>query len=147
MRTAPSAASLRAAISAVELRDLYVTRGLTIEKVGAHFGVAAATIRRRMRDLEVDVRPRGPVSSTRSARLGVQWNADVAYAVGIIATDGCLSGDGRHLTVVSKETSTYYGRFSGVSTSRRASCSATAVVGTVASGCSGRTAPSTGGCS
>ncbi len=31
------------------------------------------------------------------------WSSDLAYVVGLIATDGCLSSDGRHLTVVSKD--------------------------------------------
>jgi hypothetical protein len=32
------------------------------------------------------------------------WSPEVAYAVGLIATDGCLSRDGRHVTVSSKDT-------------------------------------------
>lgn len=31
------------------------------------------------------------------------WSPDFAYAIGLIATDGCLSSDGRHLTLVSKD--------------------------------------------
>lgn len=31
------------------------------------------------------------------------WSSDFAYAVGLIATDGCLSKDGRHLIFVSKD--------------------------------------------
>lgn len=31
------------------------------------------------------------------------WSADLAYVVGIIASDGCLSGDGRHIDVTSKD--------------------------------------------
>ena len=33
----------------------------------------------------------------------VAWTADVAYAIGLIATDGCLSSDGRHLEFCSKD--------------------------------------------
>lgn len=33
----------------------------------------------------------------------VAWSAEIAYAVGLIATDGCLSGDGRHIVFVSKD--------------------------------------------
>lgn len=31
------------------------------------------------------------------------WSADVAYAVGLLVTDGCLSGDGRHIDLTSKD--------------------------------------------
>lgn len=31
------------------------------------------------------------------------WSANLAYAVGLITTDGCLYNDGRHLAFVSKD--------------------------------------------
>lgn len=33
----------------------------------------------------------------------VTWSPELAYAIGLIATDGCLSNDGRHLFFVSKD--------------------------------------------
>ncbi len=33
----------------------------------------------------------------------IEWSPRLAYAVGLIATDGCLSGDGRHITLTSKD--------------------------------------------
>ena len=33
----------------------------------------------------------------------IVWTPDLAYAVGLIATDGCLVGDGRHVAFVSKD--------------------------------------------
>ena len=33
----------------------------------------------------------------------VEWSPELAYAVGLIASDGCLSSDGRHLLFVSKD--------------------------------------------
>jgi len=42
---------------------------------------------------------RGP----KPRREGIVWNADFAYAVGLIASDGNLSPDGRHFVFVSKE--------------------------------------------
>jgi len=36
---------------------------------------------------------------------GIVWNINVAYAIGLITTDGNLSKDGRHLTFVSKDLS------------------------------------------
>lgn len=32
------------------------------------------------------------------------WTSELAYAVGLIATDGCLYNDGRHIALVSKDT-------------------------------------------
>src|SRR5262245_38267293 len=102
MRPGPAPTNLRAAISPEELRELYEGQMRTIAEVAARFGVATTTISRRMLDLGIEARPRGPVSKTRAARAGIEWSAELAYTVGLIATDGCLSGDGRHLSVVSK---------------------------------------------
>ena len=108
MPTAPSPTNLRAAISDSDLRDLYVTQGLTIEQIAARFGLAATTIARRFADLGIRARRRGPLPGTRhgaplSQGQERQWSAELAYAVGLITTDGCLSQDGRHLTMTSKD--------------------------------------------
>ena len=42
---------------------------------------------------------RGP----KPKRKDIVWTPELAYAVGLITTDGCLSNDGRHLTFVSKD--------------------------------------------
>ena len=42
---------------------------------------------------------RGP----KPRRKGVEWSPEFAYAIGLITTDGCLSGDGRHFIFVSKD--------------------------------------------
>ena len=47
-------------------------------------------------------RKRGPgVSRVRETRLA--WTADIAYAVGLAATDGSLARTGRHVSFVSKD--------------------------------------------
>jgi len=33
----------------------------------------------------------------------LQWNNNFAYAIGLLASDGCLSSDGRHLDLTSKD--------------------------------------------
>ncbi len=33
----------------------------------------------------------------------LEWSADFAYAIGLIASDGCLSKDGRHIDLTSKD--------------------------------------------
>lgn len=42
----------------------------------------------------------GPKPSSKVRRA---WDADMAYAVGLITSDGCLSTDGRHIIFVSKD--------------------------------------------
>lgn len=39
----------------------------------------------------------------KPGRSEVVWSADLAYATGLMATDGCLSSDGRHLDLTSKD--------------------------------------------
>lgn len=37
------------------------------------------------------------------AKVKIKWSPEFAYAIGLIATDGNLSKDGRHMTLVSKD--------------------------------------------
>lgn len=43
------------------------------------------------------------IRGSKPRRGEVVWSPEFAYAVGLIATDGCLSGDGRHFIFVSKD--------------------------------------------
>ena len=45
--------------------------------------------------------PRGPYRKRKASRW--EWTPEIAYAVGLIATDGCLSPSGRHISVSSAE--------------------------------------------
>lgn len=36
-------------------------------------------------------------------KVKIAWSANFAYAIGLITTDGCLSNNGRHITLVSKD--------------------------------------------
>lgn len=44
-----------------------------------------------------DMKPKGSVL--------LEWSSDLAYALGLLATDGCLSSDGRHIILTSKDKS------------------------------------------
>jgi hypothetical protein len=70
-------------------------------QLAVRLGCGATTILRRLRRFGIPVRPRGP--SPRRETSGLVWSPGVSYAVGLIATDGNLSRDGRHLSVVSKD--------------------------------------------
>lgn len=37
-------------------------------------------------------------------KVKIEWSSDFAYAIGLIATDGCVSPSGRHIVFVSSET-------------------------------------------
>ena len=85
------------------LRRLYVDERLTTAEVAARLGCAGITILRRLRTFGIPARPRGPLRQAKTLRGNIAWSPNLAYAVGLIATDGNLSGDGRHLSVVSKD--------------------------------------------
>lgn len=39
----------------------------------------------------------------RLSKVKIEWSSKFAYAIGLIATDGCLSGDRRHIDFTSKD--------------------------------------------
>jgi hypothetical protein len=69
------------------VRQLYVDEGFPTAEVAMKLGCAGATILRRLRQLGMDVRPRGPVRRRR-VDGGITWSPQIAYALGLMATDG-----------------------------------------------------------
>src|SRR5215470_11459892 len=51
----------------------------------------------------IRVRPRGPIPRRRAESIGIDWSPATAYAVGLMATDGNLSGRKGHLSLISKD--------------------------------------------
>lgn len=96
-------------IDAETLRRLYVDERLTTAEAAARLGCSSITIGRRLRKFHIPTRPRGPSPGYGFRRSDAvppprtTWSAEVAYVVGLIATDGNLSSDGRHLSIVSKD--------------------------------------------
>jgi hypothetical protein len=77
-----------------------------LAKVAQLLGLAPTTISRRFRDLGLAARPRGPVATSCLSAGGsaaFPWTADLAWVVGLIATDGNLSPNGRAVSVTSKD--------------------------------------------
>ena len=68
---------------------------------------------------------RGP----KPRREEVVWTSDFAYAIGLIASDGCLSPDGRHFTFVSKDKEQVLNIKKCLSISANPSCRASGVGG------------------
>lgn len=104
MGASPAGINLRSAISERQLRELYVTHAMTIEQVARRFGLAATTINRRLRELGIRARSRGPIASSSWALDPPVWTADLAYAVGLIATDGNLSKKRGRVAIMSNDT-------------------------------------------
>lgn len=92
--------NLRSAIKAEAIRRLYIDERWTTAQLAAHYHCAEITITRRLKELGIARRPRGPKVDVYRT---FDWSPKLAYAVGLIATDGNLSSDGRHLSVVSKD--------------------------------------------
>ncbi|HJS44423.1 MAG TPA: hypothetical protein VJ755_13200 [Gemmatimonadales bacterium] len=80
---------------------MYVDERLTTEQIATRLGRAGTTIRRRLREFRIPTRARGPIVRRRELSTPTVWTSQLGYVVGLIATDGNLSRDGRHLTIPS----------------------------------------------
>jgi hypothetical protein len=86
------------------LRHLYLEARLSMDEVAKHFGCSPITVARRLSFYDIAARPRGPIPRNRTMSAPRDgWSANLAWAIGVIATDGNLSPDGRHLVVRSKD--------------------------------------------
>ena len=86
------------------VRSSYVDLRLSIGGTARWLGCSASTVHRRLREMGIPRRPRGPVPGLLAPPASATvWSPDVAYVVGLIATDGNLSRDGRFLAFTSKE--------------------------------------------
>ena len=71
--------------------------------VAARLGCGATTIGRRLRQFCIAARSRGPVPGFKTHNTPRRWTPEIAYAVGLIATDGNLSKNRAQLSFVSKD--------------------------------------------
>lgn len=92
----------RRKINSNTLQYLYVENELTIQQIAVRFGCSETTIRRRLEEEGIPRRRPGP-HLDRDIASAYPWSPELAYAVGLIATDGNLSKDGRHLTLTSAD--------------------------------------------
>src|SRR5881409_493926 len=86
------------------LRRLYLEERLPMTEVAMRLGCSAITVARRLQLHEIASLPRGPIPLGRTISAPQHgWSPELAWAIGLIATDGNLSPDGRHLVVRSKD--------------------------------------------
>lgn len=97
------------AVERENLKRLYADERLTTIEIAARLGCGPTTIRRRLQRFGIGTRHRGPDPVRWRARRDLgedtvpRWTAAIAYAVGLLATDGNLRQDGRHLAMTSKD--------------------------------------------
>ena len=72
--------------------------------MAARLGLAATTIRRRLRETGIGVRSRGPIPGVHSLPGTLAWTPDRAYVVGLIATDGNLCKKPSQISIMSNDT-------------------------------------------
>lgn len=86
-----------------ELARLYVEDRLTLAQVAARLHCSTATVTRRLGELGISRRRRGVLDAHRANAHPPEWSADLAWIVGLLATDGNLSPNGRNIAIVSKD--------------------------------------------
>jgi hypothetical protein len=93
-------------IDAVTLRRLYIDQLLTTVQVARHFKCSPSTVRRQLLRFGIPARRRGPAPGRSRRGTGEAvggWSADMAYVVGLIATDGNLGRRTAAISIVSKD--------------------------------------------
>jgi hypothetical protein len=85
---------------------MYIDEMQTTAEIARQVGCSPSTVRRQLIRFGIRARPRGPAPAR--ARLAGHapfsgWSADVAYVVGLLATDGNLGRKRASLSIVSKD--------------------------------------------
>ena len=77
----------RRTIDPAQLQRMYLDNRLTMAVIAGRIGCDESTVRRHLLASGIRSRPRGP----SPLRPIPDWSPSLAYAVGLIATDGCLT--------------------------------------------------------
>lgn len=94
----------RLGIAREELERLYVDEGFTEREIAEHFNTSQLTISRRLRELGIPTRPVGGISKwTVPNSVLAAWSAELAYAVGLIASDGNLTSNTNGVEFISTD--------------------------------------------
>jgi hypothetical protein len=82
---------------------MYVRERLTTADIAARLGCGTTTVNRRLRKLGIRLRRRGPGHGSARDNVAPEWSAEIAWVVGLIATDGNLAGTGHRITLTSTD--------------------------------------------
>ena len=89
------------------LRRMYLEELRSADEIACRVGCSATTVRRHLRRFNIPVRSRGPCverrARTRTDVASLSWSVELAYVVGLIATDGNLERRKPVITIVSKD--------------------------------------------
>jgi len=92
--------------AAVTLGRLYLDEQLPMAEVARRLACSASRVRRRLRKWTIPARARGPNTGHRQvhgAPGASAWSAEVAWIVGLMASDGNLARTGQALTLTSND--------------------------------------------
>jgi hypothetical protein len=98
--------SSHVAIDSGALQWMYVDKQMTTEAIAQQLRCRSSTVRRRLRSLGIQVRSRGPnMERLRTPRPmpSPTWSREMAWIVGLIATDGNLAHRPRGISITSKD--------------------------------------------
>lgn len=85
----------RVELNAGALRRMYVDERMTTAGIAGQLGCGATTVSRRLRTLGIPPRSRGPRREREGdAEATRRWSPQIAWVVGLIATDGNLARAG-----------------------------------------------------
>lgn len=74
------------------LEQLYLEQGLSVWAIGDMLGCHAQTICNRLREYGIPSRSTGPVPAyVLDENILSRWTPELAYVVGLVCSDGCLS--------------------------------------------------------
>jgi len=94
----------RVDLDADALRRRYVDERMTTAGIAGQLGCGATTVSRRLRTQGILPRSRGPRREREGdAEATRRWSAQIAWVVGLIATDGNLTGAGHRITLTSTD--------------------------------------------
>jgi hypothetical protein len=93
-------------LDAVTLRRLYLDETRSMVDIARLVGCSPSTVRRQLIRFRIPTRRRGPAPGALRVARGAQfqgWSADIAYVVGLLATDGNLGRKTAAISIVSKD--------------------------------------------
>jgi hypothetical protein len=84
---------------------MYVQESMVAAEIAARLGCGVGTVLRRLRALGIARRPRGPRPASRHSGSDQRavWSPDMAWVVGLIATDGNLANARNGISITSKD--------------------------------------------